>query len=516
MFDWSRLFPWLNKPAPAPAVESDKEERYSLFDTFTTDAKPSRFAKALGRERMIAQANERVFLRDADSFVAVGETGGMDAAIDLSGLKSAFQIQANNITDQQMAFYTSHSFIGFQMCAVIAQNWLVSKICSQPASDAIRNGYELTVNDGTDVDPEILEYIKKQDKLYKVKHNCRELIYFGRMFGIRIAMFHIEFSDDQQEQDEFYSSPFNPDGIKPGSYKGISQIDPYWITPELGQYAASEPGSIHFMEPTWWRVNGKRIHRSHLIIMRGSEVADVLKPSYIFAGMSIPQMIYERLYCAERTANEAPQLAASKREMIYKVDLKKAMANQSMFEEVLSWINMARSNFSIRAIDKTEEVDQIETSLTGLDEIIDKQYALACAVGGVPVSKVMGISPKGGLGSEGTFDDDSYDEELESLQEHHATPLIERHHLCLMRSEIMPKFKLSAPLEIAIEWNPLDVVSHKVQAEVNLLKAQAGFQLVQSGAIDGAIEKDRIIADKTSGYNGLESLDKAIDTGAAE
>ena len=493
---------WFRKTPIAQVIENPAaDEQYSLFDAFTTTSRPSRFAKAIGRETMMLQANERVFLRNADSFV-VADSGGMDAVIDLTGIKAAFQIQAANITDQQMAFFTAHSFIGFQMCAVISQNWLVSKICSQPAADAVRHGYELTVNDGSKVDPKILHFIKQRDKDMKVNANLREFVYFGRMFGIRIAMFDIESPDG----DEFYKNPFNPDGITEGSYKGIIQIDPYWITPELGEKSASEPGSMTFMEPTWWRVQGRRIHRSHLIIMRGPEVADVLKPSYVFAGMSIPQMIYERCYCAERTANEAPQLAASKREMIYKVDLKKTMANQSMFEDVITWINAARSNFSIRAIGKDEEVDQIDTSLTGLDETINKQYELACAVGGVPVSKILGTSPKGGLGSEGVFDDDSYDEELEGIQQLHFTPLIDRHHLCLMRSDVMPKFNLSEPINLVVEWTPLDVVSHLDQAKINLLKAQTGAQLVANGAILGDVERERIIADPSSGYNRLEAM----------
>ena len=125
----------------------------------------------------------------------------------------------------------------------------------------------------------------------------------GRVFGVRIALFVIE-----SEDPDYYVKPFNADGVTPGSYKGISQIDPYWCTPELSQRAASDPTALDFYEPTYWIINGRRVHKSHLVIMRGPDVGDILKPSYLYGGLSVPQLIYERVYAAERTANEAPQL----------------------------------------------------------------------------------------------------------------------------------------------------------------------------------------------------------------
>ena len=59
-------------------------------------------------------------------------------------------------------------------------------------------------------------------------------------------------------------------------YKGISQIDPYWITPELGGDAASNPAAVDFYEPTWWRINAKRVHRTHLVIFRNGNLPDVV------------------------------------------------------------------------------------------------------------------------------------------------------------------------------------------------------------------------------------------------
>ena len=45
----------------------------------------------------------------------------------------------------------------------------------------------------------------------------------------------------------------------------------------------------------------------------------------------------------------------------------------------------------------------------------------------------------------------------------------------------------------------------KELAELNRLKAETGKILVESGAIDGLDERERIIADPESGYAGLEA-----------
>ncbi|MGP1609631.1 MAG: hypothetical protein ACTS5G_02910, partial [Burkholderiales bacterium] len=49
----------------------------------------------------------------------------------------------------QLEWYSGQGFIGWQMCALLSQNWLIDKACSMPGKDAVRNGWEITVNDGS-------------------------------------------------------------------------------------------------------------------------------------------------------------------------------------------------------------------------------------------------------------------------------------------------------------------------------------------------------------------------------
>lgn len=400
------------------------------------------------------------------------------------------------VPESQILWYASQSFIGYQLAAMMAQHWLISKACLMPAKDATRNGYEITVNDGTEVAPDVLDAIRKADVRYRLNYNLIQFVQMGRIFGIRVAMFVVD-SDDE----DYYKKPFNPDGVKPGSYKGISQIDPYWITPQLDTESAGNPASIHFYEPTWWNINSKLVHRSHLVIFRTEEVPDVLKPTYIYGGIPIPQKIYERVYAADRTANEAPMLALTKRTDVVKADMGQALADQVNFDKRMQQWIWRRDNYGIKTIGLEEDMLRFDTSLTDLDAVIMTQYQLVAAAANVPATKLLGTQPKG-FNTTGEYEEANYHEELESIQTHDLTPLIERHHLLLIRSEIAPDFNIT-PFSTTVTWNPLDAMTAKEQAELNKMKAETGAFLMTSGAIDGNDERNRIINDPASNYSGI-------------
>lgn len=486
------MFKWLSRKKPtAEVVQPPKPLGF-----FSTD---STLAYTGDKTLDILSKSFQVTARDFQAYDESGKVAvGMDAAENMASVKLG-SFGGYNIPLVQLDWYAGQGFIGYQTCAIIAQNWLVEKACEMPAKDAARHGYEITVNDGTEVKPEIIDEIRKLDKKYAVKNHCVRMVKMGRVFGIRIVMFKVESKDPL-----YYEKPFNPDGITPGSYKGIAQIDPYWITPELSFAASSDPTATDYFEPTWWRVNGRRIHRSHLVIFRTGEVADILKPTYMFGGVSVPQRIAERVYASERTANEAPQLAMSKRMTVLNVDVAQALANADSFSEKMrQWMSWV-SNFGVKIIGGEEKIEQFDTTLANLDDVIMSQFQLVSAASGVPATKLLGTTPKG-FNSSGEYEEKSYHEECESIQEHDMSPLVERHHLLLIRSEIAPKYGIK-PFSTDVNWKPVDSPTAMEQADLNNKKADTDSKLSAIGAIDGFDVRNRLIADPDSGYNGIDPI----------
>lgn len=502
----ARFFRWLFAAPAAPAAKPAPVERPGRDSFFSTEID---LDDTLSRDERLQRLSAKAIPR------TVGDTYVMNPAA--SGQLTTFAQDSNNVQDSfkgvfalnqvgipevQAAWYGSQGFIGYQLCALLAQNWLVNKACLIPARDAIRKGYKFTVNDGTQVSPEILTAITKANKRYRLNKSLVEFVKMGRVFGIRVALFVVE-SDDP----DYYVKPFNADAVKPGSYRGVSQIDPYWCIPELTNVSAGNPAALDFYEPTYWIINNQRYHKSHLVIMRGPEVGDILKPSYLYGGLSVPQMIYERVYAAERTANEAPQLALTKRAMVFYTDVAKALANQAAFETRLNTWAQFRDNYGVKIADaEADKIEQHDTALTDLDAVIMTQYQIVAAAANIPATKLLGTTPKG-FNASGAYEEDSYHEELESIQVNDLEPFIDRHMVCLIRSEIAPAFGCE-PFALDCTWEPLDSVSSKEAAEVNKLQAETDkIYAVDIGAIDAHEVRARVSADEDSGYNGLPTLE---------
>lgn len=408
-------------------------------------------------------------------------------------------------------WFLTQTFIGHQMAGLLAQHWLIDKCCSVPARDAIRHGYEITTSDGDDLAPEVLRMMQRLDKKYRIKPNLVEQIYKGKIFGIRVAFLKIDSTDPL-----FYEMPFNLDAVTPGSYKGIVQVDPYWMMPELNQEASSNPASMHFYEPTYWTINGKRYHRSHLIIYREGDVVDILKPAYLYGGIPMPQKIMERVYAAERTANEAPQLAMTKRTRILQTELDAGVALGPRYGERLRQQAELIDNYGVVLGDSDDKYSQFDLSLADLDVVMMTEYQVVAATACVPGTKLMMTQPKG-FNATGEYDEAVYHEELESIQEGTPTELVERHHAVMMISDIVPRMRKIdvnfEPIKTTITWLPTDSITEKEQAEINKIKAETGQIIINSGAIDEYEERDRLRNDKNSGYTAIPEVERPDEDG---
>jgi phage-related protein (TIGR01555 family) len=351
---------------------------------------------------------------------------------------------------------------------------------------------------------EALHMIHKANKRMGLNAAMQEFVQFSRVFGVRVWLPIVESTDPL-----YYELPFNPDGVMPGSYRGMTQVDPYWITPILDAAASSNPANMGFYEPTWWQINGKLYHRTHLVVAVPFPVADILKPSYRYGGVPLPQRIMERVYAAERTANEAPLLAMTKRLLTWKTDLAEKLLDQPKTEAHLQGLTEWRDNFGVNMVDTDDDVTQTETSLADLDDVIMSQYVIVAAIAGMPVTKLMGTPPKG-MNATGEGDAENYQQNLESIQTNDLEPLLERHLLLLARSEIEPAFGLSAgSVEITSDWNPLDSPSAKEYAEIDKIKAERDEVLANTGAIDGMDIRARLRNDRGGDYTDLPEITEA-------
>ena len=478
---------WRTKQEESPAPEQPAQHQ----SIYSTDGENLSGKRELDRHRAIAAHMRQPHATGAAMDSATGLVP--DFKRDLAGNQG--------VPDAQFFWYMGQSFIGYQVAAIMSQHWLVDKACLMPARDAVRTGYEVSLPEETVNAERIIELLKKADKRHGITKTMREYIHMGRVYGVRVAIFRVESTDP-----DYYKKPFNPDGVVPGSYRGISQVDPIWITPELTDAAVSDPANIRFYDPEFYVIGGRRYHRSHLCVYVPYPVPDSIKPQYMYAGKSVPQMIYERVYAAERTANEAPQLAMTKRLVVHKTDgagffsdLTKSLARMFDFTSV-------RDNYGVMVIDKeADEIQQHDTTLSELDAVIMNQYQLVASIAEVPATKLLGTTPKG-FNATGEAEAQDYRIMLESIQTNDLQPLLERHHQMIWLSDIKQKVG-GDDVDMEISWKPLDSPTAAEWAAINLQKAQAAQILAAVGAIDGQDIRQQLRQDKESDFFGLEEVD---------
>ena len=254
------MFSWVHKLTGIPQIQETPDEPEKPPET------DREFDNLFTTHLPITEARQKKILDDAfqvtpeDFLLAEDYTGTTDAIDTPSSAKNLFSIGEQRIPEKLFSWYVMQGFIGYQACAFLAQNWLINRCCSMKGRDAIRNWFDLSFDDGIDIDPKIISAIDKYDKKYKLKQQLEKADKFKNVFGISHILFKVD-SDDPQ----YYEKPFNPDGIGPNKYRGMIHVDPYWVTPLLTSEAGESPESSGFYDPTYWVISGRKYHRLSLI-----------------------------------------------------------------------------------------------------------------------------------------------------------------------------------------------------------------------------------------------------------
>jgi phage-related protein (TIGR01555 family) len=421
----------------------------------------------------------------------ISPDGGKVGTTDYAGQALSGIAFGEVIPHDILTWYANQGFIGYQACMLMSQHWLINAACQIPVQDALRKGYIISGNDGQEISADDIVRLQAFDKQIKLQDRLTNFGHFARVFGYRIAIFKVE-SDDE----DYYLNPFNPDGVTKGSYKGIALPDPYHVVPLMSQNGF-HPADIDFYEPEYWQIQGKKYHKSHCIIYRHCEVASLLKPAYMYGGISLVQQIYEAVHSAIGASNEANMLLMTKRLNVLKGDVEAAISDQLGFDEKIEFLRATRDNHGYQLIGIDEDLVQLETALAEVTNVIAQKFQLVASVARMPTNILM-QTPLEGFGSQGESEEAVYHGMLETLHEHCFAPLLERHYICAQRSLGLN------PFELEIRWNSLDTLTAQEQAQVNLIKAQSDEVYVGLGAIAGEDVRKKLQMDKDSGYDGID------------
>lgn len=539
-----RIFGFGKKKSPAPEVVKKERKKLSAIERLERQRE---LAGAWWNKKYDAQsAMRRVFPRQGvgQNGVRVFNKNFVSPVMDDGTVFDADESKAKSLRAQEryerdafynplsmygmdekvLQYYESRVWIGYPAMAHLMTHELISGVVDIPAQDAIARGYKIEITEDEDEDkdgdgniaPEEAEArsrenAKKVRKLKRIADKQMHIPEVLRTFGNHQRGFGVAYVipvfKDGDAHD--YSKPFNIDGVKKGSLVGFKTVEPIWMSYEFNGEGANSPTSLNFYEPEWYRIaNGNRIHKSWIVKKVYMPVSDLLKPTYYYGGVSLPQMVYERMYCADKTANECPMLAMTKRLLIADANVQAMTNDKSVAELTMQALNYFRDNFSVFFKNPNTQVSQIDTSLEGVPQISMMSYQLVAAIARMPVTKLLKNVPTG-LQSTGDYEMDDYHELLGEIQKDYKDVLE-------FFFKILTKSEFGKVIDVTVTFNPLEVPKEdkNIQNESGISSIMTSY--LQSGVV--TVQEVRDILRKREGgmFAGLsaklpEQLQKKID-----
>lgn len=357
-------------------------------------------------------------------------------------------------------------FIGWQGCAYLAEDPFIYKACMMPGDDALACGYKVVPHGAkkgkrtNDILAEIDDMVREDN--IDIDETLSKFEFNKRVFGFAFAVPTFEKEVDMSKPLLDYMQ------LKGNTFKGWAIIDPYWLNPSFDEESERNPASKDYFKPTSWRVSGtnKYIHKSWIVKVDNTMMANITAPTYLWGGISIPQLCYERVWAANKTANEAPMVALSKRLLaITNCNLRKMAGNSEYANRQFDNIRYGRDNWGVIALDRNQDIKQVDTVLSEFNQTITTQYQLFCGIVEVPAPKMM-MAPLTGFANSGQYEWKVYAALCKKIQNNEFTKLLKRTYRIVAAT-------LGEDIRFDVEWGDMDIPTIVEQSEIEYERARA-------------------------------------------
>lgn len=399
----------------------------------------------------------------------------------------------------------SGGFPGYPYLADLSQRAEYRKMVSRLAEEMTRKWIELKTIGDDDKSDKVAQ-LNDALKRYKVRELFRQSAeddgYFGR------GQIYIEVktprgtlaSDDPAE----LASPLflAKEKIAKGSLVAFRKVEAVWTYP--GAYQSTNPLKADYYKPQEWFVMGQKVHTSRMLMFISREVPDMLKAAYNFGGLSMSQIAEPYVNNWLRTRNSVGDLVHSFSLSILKTNMQATLSgaeDPSLFMRA-DLFNQVRDNRGLMLVDKDlEEVDQINTPLSGVNELQAQAQEQMASVSSIPLVVLLGITPSGlNASSDGeirVFYDYVKDMQ-ESIYQDNLKKVLDIIQLSEF-GEIDP--------DISFDFVPLYEMSKKELAEIRKADADTDGVYIDRGVLGPEDVRKRIASDPDSPYHALELSD---------
>lgn len=342
-------------------------------------------------------------------------------------------------------------------------SWLHRKIVDIPAQDMTRAGRDW---DGKD---EEIAKIEAEEKRLGYWAKLREASRLGRLGGGAIL---IGLGDDP-------ATPL-PTNIRPGQVQYLVVLSRWQLT--LGEID-TDPASPGFNQPKFFTLAGATsqatIHPSRMVCFHGLPIPAMHSTTAEdrFWGMSVVEAVDEAVQHATTATSGFASLIDEAKIDVYRFHgLAETLGQSGGDEKLMTRVQLTNQGKSVHravVLDKEDEWDQRQLTLSGVRDVIITYDARVAGAADMPATRLFGKSPDG-MNSTGESDLANYDQSIQAKQEMDLRPAMERLDAVILAS---------AGLKAGLTWNfsPLRVLSEQQLAEIENKEADTLSKLVNTG-----------------------------------
>lgn len=387
-------------------------------------------------------------------------------------------------------------FLGFAYLAELAQRPEYRRISEVVAKEMTRKWIKIQAA-GDESKSDKIKQITAAMKRHKVRDKFRRLAELDGFFGRS----HLYIDTGATNNPDELKTPLLVNKVKigRGGLKALRVIEPIWTYP--GQYNSIDPLAPDFYRPKTWYVMGKEVDASRLLTVVGREMPDLLKPAYMFGGLSMTQMAKECVDLWLKDRKSVSDLVDSFSTNGIKTNLGSVLqgTNDEGVIGRMQLYNQMRDNRGLMMLDKeTEEFFNVSAPLGSLDKLQAQSQEHICAVTGLPLVIYTGITPAGLNASSADEIRVFYDNILSSQEDMFTDPLA-----TVIQIIQLDEFG-EIDDEITHEFISLWQLDDAGKAAVQKTKADTAAVLIQEGVIAPEEERERIATDPDSLYAGLD------------
>lgn len=380
--------------------------------------------------------------------------------------------------------------------AIYRSSWLGGTIIDAPCDDMTRQWRRWHA--GTRQERDILE----TERRFQVRTKINLALKMARLYGGSAILI----GDGSPDP----SKPLEVEKFRKGGLKYLHVLSRWELWSAEIQRDPLDP---YYGEPQYYMLNavekgGVQIHPSRIIRFIGIPILE-LSWAYDGWGFSIFERVHEEIRNVTAAAgNMATMTYEGKLDVIKIPNLTNNVQDLNYRNKLTTRFSAANLNKSVHnalILDSEEEWDQKEINLSNMPEGIRTLLEICAGAANMPVTRLLGTSPKG-LNATGQSELRNYYDHINGDQEVDLRPRIER------LDEVLVRHALGTfPAGIDYEWLPLWQMTEAEAAVLALQKAQAS-QIYATGAFmpPSAMREavqSQLVQDKT--YPGLQaSLDK--------